>query len=135
MPMHMEVGKTADTLRIANGGTVTEHLFSLQLDTSGMTGTDESKLRAVEAKFQAALQASMEITTKRSDLSHDDPEWQSDSAIIWPRRRQGNFIIERVTTVEVHCRSIDPDGIVRDFLVLFGDGHRYQTLPTNWWKS
>lgn len=136
MPMHMAVEKTGDTLRIANGGTVTEHLFSLQLDTSGMSGTDEQKLRAVEAKFQAVLQASMEETTKRSDLPHDDPEWLNDANIRWPRRREGNSIIERVTTVGVHCYSIDPDGIVRDFDIWFWNGWQYQNpLVNNWWEN
>ncbi len=113
--------------------------FSLYLNSIAPTGTtgmtDEEKLRAIEAKFQAVLQASMEDITKRSDLPHDDPEWQSDSAIIWPRRRQGGLIIERVTTVGLRCRSIDPDGIVRDFITWLGEGRVYQNPPANWWES
>ncbi len=134
MPMHMAV-KTADSLEVRGMGTVTEYLFSLQLDTSAMSGTDEEKLRAIETKFQGVLQDSMETTTKRSDLPHDDPEWISDSNITWPRRREGNNIIERVTTVGVRCHSIDPDGIVRDFTIWLGNGHMYQNPPANWWEN
>ncbi len=134
MPRHM-VTKTAGSLEVRGMGTVTEYLFSLQLDTSAMSGTDEEKLRAIETKFQGVLQASMEITMKRSDLPHDDPEWISDSNIIWPRWREGNSIIERVTTVGVRCNGIDPDGVVRDFIVWLGNGYMYQNPPANWWES
>ncbi len=134
MPRHM-VEKAADSLEVRAGGTVTEYLFSLQLDTSAMSGTDEEKLRAIETKFQGVLQASMEITMKRSDLPHDDPEWVSDSNITWPRRRSGNSIIERVTTVGVRCNAIDPDGVVRDFIIWVGDGRVYQNPPVNGWGN
>lgn len=134
MPMHM-AEKTGDRLQVIGNGTTIDYLFSLELDTSAMTGTDEEKLRAIEAKFQAVLQAGMEETTKRSDLPHDDPEWISDSNITWPRRRSGNSIIERMTTVGVRCHSIDPDGIVRDFIIRVSNGAMYQTLPADWWEN
>jgi hypothetical protein len=129
------IEKMADKLRVKGADVVADYLFTLELDTSAMSGTDEEKLRAIEAKFQGVLQASMEITTKRSDLPHDDLEWISDSNIVWPRRREGNNIIERVTTVGVRCNSIDPDGIVRDFTIWLGNGWQYQNHPANWWVN
>ncbi len=128
--------KTADSLEVRGAGTVSEYLFSLELDTSGMSGmTDEEKLRAIETKFQGVLQDSMEVTMKRSDLPHNDPEWIDNANIVWPRWREGNSIIERVTTVGVRCNAIDPDGIVRDFIIWLGNGHTYQVPPVNWWES
>lgn len=134
MPRHM-IEKMTDKLRVRLAGIPTDYLLALELDTSAMIGTDDEKLRAIEAKLQGILQDSMEDTTKRSDLPHDDSEWISDLNIVWPRRRQGNSIIERVTTVGVRCDSIDPDGIVRDFRVALWNGHEYQNPPANWWEN